>query len=327
MAENKNITKPSPSNDEIDLIQLFRNIGNSIKKLFLGLFNICLQFIIFSIRKFVYLTLAVIVGLIISYSLSKIQKDYYYSDLVLKSNAVQNQEMIYFLNRLKNLTSEANYSVLASSLNLSIELAENISDIKAYWFIDFFKDGLVDGPDYTEKYFTDTSVVKVEWKFGVRATVTDPTVFNDITEGLIHYIESNEYFQSMNKVRLEMLDEIIQQTGLEVEKLDSLQKKEYFQLEDATRLKEGQLLFTNDPEVKLFHRDLLNLLVEKHKSQTERSIHSNVVSILENFTITQVPINNIAYYARKIVPLFIGLAYLLALFIAFRKNIIEAIRK
>ena len=121
--------------------------------------------------------------------------------------------------------------------------------------------------------------------------------------------------------------EIIEQTGIEVEKLDSLQKKEYFKLEDATRLKEGQLVFTNDPEIRLFHSDLLNLVRDKQVSQNALIIHNEIISILEDFIITQIPFNNATFYARKLLPLFIVMAYLLALCIAFRKNIVQAIKE
>ncbi|MBA7570038.1 hypothetical protein ES708_11783 [subsurface metagenome] len=246
---------------------------------------------------------------------------------MLKSNVVQNQEIISYINRLKNLTSEANYAVLASSLDISVEDAEKINDIRAYWFIDRNRDGIVEGPDYDNKFLSDTSVNKIGWKFGIRATVADPLVFSKIAPGITYYIYSNDYFNRMNKVRLNNLEEIIEQTAKEVEKLDSLQKKEYFKLEDATRLKEGQLVFTNDPEIKLFHNDLLNLVRDKQASQRTLTINSEIISLLEDFTITQRPANNAMFYARKLVPVFIGLAYLLALYITFRKKIIEVIRK
>ena len=313
--------------DEIDLVHFFRNIGNSIVKFFKFLLKTILQFTIFSIRKFIYLISAIILGIVVSYSMSKFQTDFYISDLVLKSNAVENQELIFYINRLTNLTSEANYSVLANTLDISEEDAQCISNIKAFWFVDFFKDGLIDGPDYKDKYIRDTNVVKVNSKFGVRITVTDPTLFNRLTTGIIRYVESNEYFQSMNEMRLELLKEIIDQTELEIEKIDSLQKVEYFRTNEETRLNGGQLVFTNDPEVKLLHRDLLNLLRDKHRQQTEMEIHNEIVTIIENFITTQRPVNNILYYARKIIPLFIVIAYILAVFFFYRKEIIEVIRK
>ncbi|MDZ7738441.1 MAG: hypothetical protein U5K32_05105 [Bacteroidales bacterium] len=130
----------------------------------------------------------------------------------------------------------------------------------------------------------------------------------------------------MNEVRLDNLREIIEQTGNEVEKLDSLQKKEYFKLEDVTRLREGQLVFTNDPEIKLFHEDLLTLVRNRQASQMELTIHDNIISVLEDFTETQLPANNAVYYAKTVVPVLIVIAYLLALYITFRKKIHAAIR-
>ena len=314
-------------NDEIDLLQLFKSFGDFIARIFKGFFNIILQFIIFSIRKWVYLLIALILGLVISYLLTKIQQDYFYSDLVLKSNAVQNQEMISYINRLQSLTLEDNSEILAASLDLTLEEAEMIGDIRAYWFVDKNKDGIVDDIDIGNRFLRDTSVAKVGWKFGIRATVIDPLVFSKITTGIENYVNSHDYFIWMNESRLKNLEEIIAQTGNEVRKLDSLQKREYFMNDDQTRLKEGQLVFTNDPEIKLRHKDLLGLVKDRQSSERELLIHNGIISILENFTITQRPANNITFYARKIVPAFIIFVYVLAICIAFRKRIAEAIRK
>lgn len=313
--------------DEIDLLELFRNFGNFIARIFRGFFNGILQFIIFSIRKWLYLLVAVIVALAFSYFYPNVQEDIYYSDLVLKSNAVENQEMISYINRLQNLTSETNYEVLAGSLNMPLEDAKQVTSIQAFWFIDKNKDGIVDEADLNNRFLADTSVAKVDWKFGIRASVTDPSVFSKLSSGLEYYVNSNDYFGKMNEVRLSDLEEIIDQTRKEVEKLDSLQKKVYFRLEDETRLKEGQLVFTNEPEVQLYHEDLLRLVRRKQESELEYNIHGDIISLLEDFTVTQRPANSPVYYAKRALPVFIVLAYLLALYITFRKKIHEAIRK
>ena len=109
--KTENTGRPS-KNDEIDLLQLFKSFGDFIVRMFKGFFNIILQFIIFSIRKWIYLFLAILLGTGLSYLLSKTQQDLYHSDLVLKSNVVHNQEMISYINRLEGLTSKDNYPIL-----------------------------------------------------------------------------------------------------------------------------------------------------------------------------------------------------------------------
>lgn len=327
MSDKTNSPDQPPKNDEIDLLILFNNLGSFIVRIVKGFFNIILQIIIFSIRKWLYLTLAIVLGLGLSSLLSKTQQNVYFSDLVLKSNAVENQEIISYINRLSALTSKANYPELARALDISNEDVELISDIKAYWFIDLNRDGIVDLPDLNNRYLADTSTIKVNWKFGVRATVLDPNIFNKLNPGIMHYVQSSDYLVRMNEIRLDMLKEIIGQTAEEVDKLDSLEKKEYFKKEDEIRLREGQLLFTNEPEIKLYYTDLLNLVKEKQTSQRELILHSEIVSVLEDFTITQKPLNDTMFYAKKIVPVFIVLTYFLALLVTFWTNILKAIKK
>ncbi|MFP4489793.1 MAG: hypothetical protein ACLFN1_10860, partial [Bacteroidales bacterium] len=143
MTDKDNSAGNRTGNDEIDLLQLFKNFGDFIARIFKGLFNGILAIIIFSIRKWLYLFVAVALGLAFSYFYTQMKDDFYYSDLVMKSNAVQNQEMISYINRLGNLTSEANYPVLAASLNIAEEEAMSIGNISAYWFIDKNRDGIV----------------------------------------------------------------------------------------------------------------------------------------------------------------------------------------
>ncbi|MFO7754599.1 MAG: hypothetical protein R6V34_01300, partial [Bacteroidales bacterium] len=220
MTDNNNSAGNRPGSDEIDLLQLFKNFGDFIARVFRGLFNAILAFIIFSIRIWVYLLIAVLAALAFSYFYPTMKQDLYYSDMVLKSNAVENQEMISYINRLGNLTSESNSPVLASSLNIDSADAKKIGNIKAYWFVDKNKDGIVDDADLDNKFMADTSVIKVDWKLGVRATVTDPGVFEEIASGIEYYVNSNDYFIKMNKTRLDNLREIIGQTDKEVEKLE-----------------------------------------------------------------------------------------------------------
>ncbi|HUS87729.1 MAG TPA: hypothetical protein VMW76_10865 [Bacteroidales bacterium] len=321
-------TKPDSGsrNDEIDLLQLFRSFGDFIVRIFKGLFNLILQFIIFSIRKSLYLIAALLLTVLTSYLKVKIQDEIFYSDLVLKSNAVQNQEMISYINRLQGLTSKVNHRILADELNIPVEKAELVSDITAYWFVDKNRDGIVDDIDLNNRFIADTNIDKISWKFGIRASVKDPQIFEEVTTGVINYINSNEYFRQANEARLKNLKETIDQTGKEIYKLDSLQKREYFREDESTRLKEGQLVFTNDPEIKLFHADLLDLLRDKQVRERELGIDNGIISLREGFTLNQQPENSITYYAKKSILIYIGLAYLIALFITYRKKLLEFLR-
>ena len=233
MADTNKMQNKSQSGDEVDLLQLFSSFFNWISRVFRGFFYVLLQILVYSIRKWVFILVGLIVGVGMAVLLSTVQSDYYFSDLIIKSNAVQNQEMISYLNRLDNLAAEQDKTYLEDALNLdSLTQAESITSIRGYWFVDLNKDGIVDRPDLEDRYLTDTSVVKVGWKMGVRAVVTDPEVLVRVTDGIKSYVASNDYFNQMNEVRIDNLKEIIQQTEKEVEKLDSLQKKEYFQREN-----------------------------------------------------------------------------------------------
>ena len=309
------------NNNEIDLLELLINFKNWIVTVLVGFAKFILALLAFIVKKWVFLLVSLCLSAGLSFILADIQEEQYYSDLVLKSNIVSNEDMISYLNKLENLTIGDNYKLLAGALNISLEDAGKIKGIKAYWFIDQDKDGIVDGVDLNNKYLRDTTVAKVDWKFGITASVSDPSVFTLLSAGLQHYVNQNKFFVDLNKLRLENLEESIEQTILEIGKLDSLQKKEYFTSDESLKLQEGQFVFTNDREVKLMHSDIMKLLTDKQYKEKQFKIHNEIISLLSDFTVNQKPENGLSYYAKKITPILLILAYLIAILLHFRKNI------
>ena len=128
-------------------------------------------------------------------------------------------------------------------------------------------------------------------------------------------------FDAINKQRISDLKAKISQTQYEIEKLDSLQKREYYTNPDELRQKDGQIIFTTEKTVQTYHDDMFRLLSLKQNYERELNIYQDVVTVVEGFSSPVKPENGTINYAKKAVWFYEGAALLLALIITYRKKI------
>ena len=141
MSKNPELKKTN--NDEIDLLDLFGRMGKTLSKWFRATGKGLLVCIIFLIRNFATLLVSLVMGVFVSYIFKWSTKPEYLSEITFRSNTVPNAEMISFINKLKLLLQEKNYNAIATSLSVSVEKAERINDIEAFWVIDMTYDSIV----------------------------------------------------------------------------------------------------------------------------------------------------------------------------------------
>lgn len=315
-------SKQNTSNqDEIDLLSLFVKLGEFIKKAVIGLINIIGFVLVFLLRKWYYLVIAVILTVVSALILNNISDPYYASDLIMRSNATQNQTIMSSLDKLGNYARAGNYATLSSELNLSLEEARNIKDLETFWYYDIGGDGIFDGIVTDRTVLADTSVVKIDSVFILRVAVFSPGILEKLEGSLVNYLDTNPFLKALNKQRLSDLEARLNQTQYEIEKLDSLQKREYYTNTDDLRQKEGQIVFTSEKTVRTYHTDMFKLLQLKQECLRDIHIYNNVVTITEGFTIPVEPENGILLYARKLIWYFLGLALLLSVIVTYRKKI------
>lgn len=316
-----NSKQNTPNQDEIDLLTLFSKLGEFTKRAFLGLVNMIGTVLVFLLRKWYYFLVAVILTVITALALNKISDPYYYSELVMRSNATHNQSIMSSLDKLGDEASAHNYTSLSSKLNLSIEDASAIIGLETFWYYDIEGDGIFDGIDTDGSFLSDTSVTKVDSMFVLQAAVYEPEVLDKLEEAMVNYLENNPYFEALNKQRILNLKSRLNQTEYEIAKLDSLQKREYFTNTDQLRQKEGQIIFTSEKVVRTYHSDMFRLLKLKQDCERDLNIFSDVVTIVEGFSIPVSPSNGLVKYAKKLIWYYLALSLVAALIITFRKKI------
>lgn len=316
-----NLNQNNPKQDEIDLLSLFSKMGELIKKGVLGLINLIGSILVFLLRKWYYFGVAAILTVITALILKNASDPYYRSDLTIRSNATHNQPIMSSLDKLGEYADAQNYAALSNELNLSIEEASAIKELMTYWYYDLNGDGIFDGIDNGGRFVLDTNVVIIDSVFVLHASIYDPAILNKLEEGLEHYLGANPFLNALNKQRLSDLEAQLYQTEYEIAKLDSLQRREYFTDTDQLRQKEGQVVFTSEKTVRIYHNDMFRLLQLKQECERDINVYGDVVTILEKFTIPNEPNNGIVQYTKKLIWYYLGLALLLAVVVTFRKKI------
>jgi hypothetical protein len=225
------------------------------------------------------------------------------------------------LDKLGDYATSGNFDALSNELDLSLDNARAIKDLETFWYYDVGDDGIFDGIDTERKFLSDTSVVKIDSVFVVRAVVYDLAVLSKLEAGMVGYLESNPFLMANNKQRLSNLEAQLIQTQYEIEKLDSLQKREYYTNTDNLRQKEGQIVFTSEKTVRTYHSDMFKLLQLKQECEMELNVYNKVVTVVEGFSEPGEPENGTILYAKKLIWYYIGLALLIAVIVSNRKKI------
>lgn len=307
--------------NEIDLLSLFVKLGELIKKAVVGFINIIVSVLIFLLRKWYYLFIATILTVISALILNNFSDSYYTSDLIMRSNATHNQPIMTSLDKLGDYASARNFAALSNDLHLSVDEVSAIKDLETFWYYDIGADGIFDGLVTDRSILEDTSIVKIDSVFLLRAAVFDPEILEKLEASLVQYLGGNPFLEALNGQRLSDLKAQLEQTQYEIEKLDSLQKREYYTNTDDLRQKEGQIIFTSENVARMYHNDMFRMLQLKQDCERDLNIYKDIVTIMEGFTIPVEPENGTILYAKKLIWYFLGFALLLSVIVTYRKKI------
>ncbi len=315
--------------DEIDLLELFSRLGSSVGKGFKAVWNGLLYAFFFIIRNMIWLGISIFIGVAASYLLKLSAEKFYSSDIILRSNTIPNADMISYINKLHTFCEEKNYAELASSLSVPQEEVKYIKDIQAFWYIDLGSDKIPDYVDFRGKHnVLDTINVRMSDRFLIRVKTSIPKALSRIREGIFSYIGKNQFFRDQNELRLKQADALMARIDYEVDQLDSLQKVKYF--EESRRLmpKEGgQMIFLQDYQTQLLHEDITKLITQRQEIERTRTIYSELITLLSDFTPPIKPKNGTLYYGKILIPLIFCISIILIILIRNRAKLAEAYRK
>jgi len=333
---NKNVR-----DDEIDLIDLFRRMGNTINRWAKGLGMAILTSIVFLLKRWLPLGLSVVAGIGVSYLLKTTSTSFYTSDSVFRNNLVKMDmktlrdnssttvEIISKINKLHTFCTENNSAALSQAISMKPESVENISDIAAFWIIDQGKDGIPDYVDYKGNHSAyDTVNIRMQDRLDIRVKINSPQDLNLVRDGIIKFIESDSLYQQRNRVRLRQNNDLLLRLKYDIVLLDSLQKVKYF--EETRNIKPntgGQIIFLQEQKTQLVFDDIHSLYYREQALESERDLHKGVVTVLSDFSLPARRENGGIYYAKYAIPSCFLLALLILIILANHKKLNEIYRK
>ncbi len=317
------------SNDEIDLLELFRRMGRTFSKWLGAIGNGLLISIFFLIRNIGLLIVSLLIGVGVSYINKWSSKPLFKSEIIFRSNTVSSSEMISYFSRLSNLLEEDNYNAVSALLSIPQEQANTLKDLKALWMVDQNNDKIPDYIDYKNRSTANDTINKrVDDRFAIAVSVSDPAYLPKIRDGFLAFVNKDEILKIQNDFRLRKTDELLERLNYDIEQLDSLQKIKYYEETKNLKPREGgQIVFLQEQKTQLVYEDIYNLYSRKQKLDEEKDVFPEIITVISDFVQPLKRFNGGFFYGKVIIPLSFGLMIIFLILRQNRKKLKELYRK
>ncbi len=297
-------------NQDLDLLDVLKNIGSAIAKFFTFLFT-AIGWLFRLIFQYKYACIAITL-LFVALGLFLNRERVYRGETDLKLNSYPSYFVKDILDPLHLQSVNCDTVNLSSKLSLSNSEARSITDIQSFFYIDIQNNGNPDYIDYLGKFdANDTTNSLLTWRLRIRVEAKDTAIFPKMTDALSHLLTNNEQMKRENELRTAQLDDRIAFIDREIQMLDSLRKKEYFQKEKDISVSMDKTILLNEREMKLFHTDMLDLNKLKQELEWERIFYSQGFVFENDFNYDPRPINR----KSKTIPMFFFLGLFFSIII------------
>lgn len=316
---SENTTNNNVRNDEIDLLDLFNRMGRTIRRWINALGRAILISIVFLVRRWLPLTLSIVASVVVAYIMKTTSPSIYTSDMVLRSNVIENSQLIDYINRINSIEK----SDIPKILGIPDSTAENLNEIKAYWIIDKNKDRIADYIDYKNTHdIYDTTNIRMQDRFDIQIKIKESQNLDLLRDGIIKYIEGNKLFQQRNRMRLVQNKEMLERVITDIENLDSLQKVKYFE-EGPERVPQtgGQVIFLQEHNTQLLYNEIQDLYYKKQDLEINLEIYKDIITIISEFTRPSTRVNGLMFYSLKTIPIAIFLTLIILVALSNRSSI------
>jgi uncharacterized protein involved in exopolysaccharide biosynthesis len=238
------MTTEEKRNDEIDLIEVFTNIYLFFKKHFWFLFG------------------AVLVGAILGYSTKFNTPKFYESSMLIESEILANDIIMEYINNIQTLLDDKNYILLQEKMGIDSTELVDIKSIDANFV-------------YDEKEKKKLNYLSV------KAITNNNKVLKTMDQGILNFIDKEEYFQNEIEIFKKNTQNLIQNINQEIHKIEQLQANFI-----SPQNKNGEIKIYY--QQKSLQEELL--LLTKEKQELEKAIQlAAPFRVIKDFTIYKNP--------------------------------------
>lgn len=208
--------------------------------------------------KWVFLV-AIIAGLLLGYLRYRALPTVYKSRMIVQSTIITNQNGIQIVANWNQVLRSGDYAALAKIFNLGEDIICKAKQVKA---------------EEIQKIFTANNPNG----FIIEVMVTDNSILADLQNGIVYGFENNGYVKDRLQAKRNRLQEMIDKTGTELNKMDSTKKM----VENALSGK-GSSTSSLIVDASTINRQWIEMN-EKHLSLKEDLKFSNGMQVLQDFT-------------------------------------------
>jgi len=237
MTENQ---KQVSSSEEIDLGALFSKIGDFFRNVGLGFLKLLALIRRIPLENKSSFIILIAAALIIGISYSTFWKKKFYATTMILSSEYLNKRIVdNTIEKLNLLANEDNKKGLASVLQISDSLAENIHDFEAKPFIaeseiielELLKEQLKNAQTADNENVIKNVIERIgienRHAFEITVRVYNPTVVRQLETALVNYLKNNEYLKKRVEITKSNMLARKQKLIGESQKLDSLKSVIY----------------------------------------------------------------------------------------------------
>ncbi len=271
-------------NDEIDLIELSRNIMVRVYHYF--------------IRRFMLLAVFGAVGVILGITSYVMKRGSYENKIRVVTNSINTVVLSNLFNSLDDIR-KSDIASFSNIMNIDSAMADNIIEIKS-----------------------DTITAYAKGKQIVEISLSYKEGFDNkkFTGSLKQYIDNNPFVIKGIKLRRKSSTTLIKKYQDEIKKLTSLQEK--ILSSNTSSNQSGKLLVLDDKPINFFHKDILSL--EKNIIQEEEELdflnEGGFLVVDEN---EGVKIRNVSLVKTvlKFFGIFLGLGFIVTIILEFIRQV------
>ena len=280
-------SKDTTSNDEIDLGQLFRMIGNGFNRLFRWFLRIFL----YIKKNFLVLFILIVVGVLIAFGLNQFVSEKLQTEVIVKPNFeskaylydavdevqanIKGNDTVFFSQIGINLPNLKGYEITIDQL-----LKENDSDdnLEYLELLEKFQDGgLVTAVTRTE------ILNKSSLEHKITFTYKDAENGRKFSQKVMEYINSNSYFKELTRINHENALERIRQNEALLVQMDELISRYSDRMASTeSQLNDQRIILDNEKQLDIAELFKLknSLIRDTERKKMELQEQKDAISII-----------------------------------------------
>ena len=319
---NKEKSMKENDNKEINLLQLLELTINWIKNLCIKAVNLIGRLIQLLYRHLIITIVLSVICLSISIYLTRPGAKIYKAEALAMIYGSDAQSVREISKQLENTAPTIKTTSLINKLSLPDSVVKNIVGFHSYNVIEYIKDHVAIAVDYNDNYSQkDTMYVKMRDRVYMKLLTKKPNQVPIIEKAILNYFNNNEMLKTHFNNARNQLTEQIKVSKLELARVDSLAKVNYFKDNNQQLRFDKNTLVVGEQQKQLFYNDLLRLQDIISNSQNGLENFKQPIEIPSGFVVNPIPINSTLKYGvfSLIIALFLSL--LIAGFIENSKHI------